>query len=495
MRRAWRTAAVAFISVVALPLVINLVSNKIPVSSSWVPVIAIVAAVLVIVLVVDAVRKPDSGGPPLGGLPRTGRTVGWLARKARRWLRSHAGTVTGSGVILVAVAFVVVACTNGWLTPAVSPSSNTAGRCDVPAGEPLAVAVSGRANSPQYSDSRPLESILFNVVAPDQPRAITLVNVDGAPRVVGDAGPAPDRRTARGDYQDELQRYLTSFVDQAKNVRADHPEVDVLTALDTAARAVHATSDEGLVVLIDSGLSTTGSVDFTVPGMTYAEPSDVTDFLQKNDLLPDFRGITVVLIGVGEVAPPQQVLLPGQRDRLADIWTHVLSTAGARCVTLIDQPRLTDAPTDVPPVTAVPLPPAPAFTPPPVGVPGKDLVLPNDDSTGFMPDTDELLDPAKARRLLIPVADWLAEDPTRRVTITGTTADFGSREDQVAVSKRRADTIAALLEDLDVPSNQLTTVGVGSDFPEYVTDTGPRGEVLPAQAGANRTVRISFGIA
>jgi outer membrane protein OmpA-like peptidoglycan-associated protein len=130
-------------------------------------------------------------------------------------------------------------------------------------------------------------------------------------------------------------------------------------------------------------------------------------------------------------------------------------------VTLIDQPRLTDAPTGVPLVTAVPLPSASAFAPPLVGAPGKDLVLPNDDLTRFAPNSYELLDPAKARRVLTPVADWLAEDPTRRVTLTGTTDDFGSREGQVALSKRRADAVAALLEDFDVSATSSRPSGSG----------------------------------
>jgi outer membrane protein OmpA-like peptidoglycan-associated protein len=78
------------------------------------------------------------------------------------------------------------------------------------------------------------------------------------------------------------------------------------------------------------------------------------------------------------------------------------------------------------------------------------------------------------------------------VRVIGTTADVGSKEMQVQLSTARAESVARLLVELDVPKTRITASGVGSSFPEYVPDHGPDGQILPGPAQQNRTVRIDF---
>lgn len=93
--------------------------------------------------------------------------------------------------------------------------------------------------------------------------------------------------------------------------------------------------------------------------------------------------------------------------------------------------------------------------------------------------------------MLKPFAQLLADDRSRRVTLTGTTARVGSREGQIALATERAVAVQNILVELGADPGQIDTVGVGSYFPEYITDHDPAGVLLPGPAQQNRTVRIT----
>jgi hypothetical protein len=174
-------------------------------------------------------------------------------------------------------------------------------------------------------------------------------------------------------------------------------------------------------VLVDSGLSTTGVVDFRTAGTLDAPAEEVVTYLQDHSALPNFQGLTVFLVGFGETAPPQEPLLPGQRAHLVEIWSAIVKAGGAVCATAIDRPRTTGAPNDVPPVAIVPIPKVPSFTPGQTNV----LLLPSDPLTGFQ--TDEAFLPSSA--VFVDSAE-----------------------------------VADVLVDLGVPAEQITSRGVGSQF-------------------------------
>ena len=70
--------------------------------------------------------------------------------------------------------------------------------------------------------------------------------------------------------------------------------------------------------------------------------------------------------------------------------------------------------------------------------------------------------------MLEPIAEQLAAAAGARVTLTGTTADVGDAQGQVALSlATRAGGACQFLVDLGVPASSMTAVGLGSDFPGY----------------------------
>jgi OOP family OmpA-OmpF porin len=357
--------------------------------------------------------------------------------------------------------------------------------CPVPVA-PMAFAVSGRANSPEPGLPQAVQdattSVLTRSVDQDYRPRITLINVDGRPVSAGSDTFTSDAGNGIA-AEDDRNNFLDGFGKALTGLRAQTPEVDVLTALDLAGRSAGG-QRPGTVVLVDSGLSTVAPLDFRQPGLLDAPPSETVDALRANNALPGLQGETVVLAGLGDVATPQPALSPAQRSSLVALWTAIAQAGGASCVAVVDEPRGGDAPSDVPAVSVVDVPPPPTITP------GRATTLPDDNSVGFQPDTAEFRDRNAARAVLTPFAQYVAAAPNNRLALTGTSARAGTPEGQIDLSTRRAEAVKALLVELGAPADRITTRGVGSQFPGYVNDVGPDGRQLPGPASQNRTVIV-----
>ncbi|MHC1560714.1 OmpA family protein [Actinomycetospora sp. C-140] len=357
--------------------------------------------------------------------------------------------------------------------------------CPVPVG-PMAFAVSGRANSPSPGLPQAVQDATVSVLSRSvdqgyRPR-ITLIDVDGRPTTAGSDTYSSDAGNGIA-AEDDRNNFLSGFGDALTGVRAQQPEVDVLTALDLAGRSAGG-QRPGTVVLVDSGLSTVNPLDFRQRGLLDAPPAETVEALRAANALPGLQGETVVLAGLGDVAEPQAALSPAQRSSLVALWTAIAQAGGASCVAVVDEPRGGDAPDDVPPVSTVDVPPPPTITP------GQATALPDDNSVGFQPDTAEFRDRNAARAVLTPFAQFVTAAPNNRLALTGTSARAGTLPGQIDLSTRRAEAVKSLLVDLGAPADRVTTRGVGSEFPGYVNDVGPDGRQLPGPASANRTVIV-----
>jgi OmpA-OmpF porin, OOP family len=357
--------------------------------------------------------------------------------------------------------------------------------CVMPAG-PLVVAMSRRANSPgDLPDpvKRIVQRFIISIPAGVTGPKLSLINVDGRPYVARSGQFYSDAGNTQA-HQDDQQNFLVGFLNEAAAMRAREPEVDILAALDKAGIPAGRPA-AGTVVLADSGLSTTGVLDFSQQGVLDASADELVSFLRTTNALPDLHGLTVMLVGIGEVARPQQELGP-RKKHLVELWTKIAEASGAACVASIEVTRSDDPLTgDVKPVKLVPIPP------PAVYEPHKPFVLPDAGEVGFQEGKAEFRDIEAARRVLQPIAAQLKVEPTYHLQLTGTTARWGPRDDQLRLAKERAETVKRELVELGAAPSQIETRGVGSYFPQYVPDIGPSGVQLPGPAQQNRTVRIA----
>ena len=175
----------------------------------------------------------------------------------------------------------VAGCSSGEDTAGGGFSGGAGGAlsCPVPVG-PLAFAVSGRSNSPEPGLPQAVQdatvSVLTRAVDEGYEPRVTLVNVDGRPTSAGSDTFSTDAGNGIA-AEDDRNQFLNGFGEAVTGLRAQTPEVDVLTALDLAGRSAGSGGQggnrPGTVVLVDSGLSTVAPLDFRQRGLLDAPPA------------------------------------------------------------------------------------------------------------------------------------------------------------------------------------------------------------------------------
>ncbi|WP_079054374.1 OmpA family protein [Streptomyces graminilatus] len=367
--------------------------------------------------------------------------------------------------------------------------SGRAARCTAPDGLALVVGVHRGVPAPPPADdlTPALKCAITETIRAERP--VRLVLAGGHPRVISPDFESVKDGTLAEQGSNWVQDNMRKLNAEVARARPDAPGVDALEALAVAADALRsAGSERPELVLVDAGLNDHGALDFTVPGMLAADPSETAEAMRDSGNLPKkLRGTTVNLVGLGFTAPPQQELGDRWRSNLTDIYKEVLRAAGAQVTTT---PRPTQGSSVHTPhtvkVARVPR------TEPIEPEPGDTIVFRGDSQVRFEPNSLEFVDEKAAIRALEPIAQWLSADRSRHARLVGTTADVDLMSRQVRFSRQRADRVADLLIELGASARQLSTRGVGSAFPAYVPDHDAAGNLLSAPAALNRSVRIAL---
>ena len=358
--------------------------------------------------------------------------------------------------------------------------------CATDTSVPFAAAIGARANSDNPRLPGSVADLMVATARGGQ--EVTLIRADGEPGVVYEKTFAPD--VANGPAADkEFEPFVANLrAIFADATHAEHADAATLSALTLAGRAV---PSGGNVVLVDSGLQTTSPLRFQdeTANLLDADPADIVAQLKKQDMLPDLFGRHVVLIGLGNTAPPQPTLNTRQFRKVTAIWTAIAKAGGAACVQVLDDPGTNTAVPEVPPVTVVRLP-----EPPPPPKPCGETVLGERNNVGFVRDKAIFLDEQAARETIQQVADVM-RDGRQTAELVGTTANVGTPAGQVALSKQRANAVQQVLVEMGIDPQRLRTVGLGSRFDGYVPDHGPDGSLLPGPAAQNRKVIIRLSCA
>lgn len=270
---------------------------------------------------------------------------------------------------------------------------------------------------------------------------------------------------------------------------------DLYSALHLAAGQLASIgATERYLLVLSSGLNDRGQLAFTQPGALGAQPSERIDSLKTQGPLPSLQGAKASLVGVGYSTTPQQPLDPASRSLVVSTYTSLLQASGAE-VTVDPWPMQGDAidtqGKTVEPVTLeVPVPPTVA----PKSCTPQIQVFTQAGGVKFVADEASFIDPTTAQKTLLPVVEWLTADPTlRSVDISGTTARWGHKDNQITVGLRRAEAVRALLLEAGVQDTQIGTIeGLGSYFPEYQQDVDPSGRQIPEPAALNRSIRLTL---
>ncbi|GAA2359275.1 hypothetical protein [Dactylosporangium salmoneum] len=347
-------------------------------------------------------------------------------------------------------------------------------------GNAFAVVVGAHANSPHPALVSGAGSLIDAAVAGGS-RASIVVS-DGQPSLKGPVSLAASGNNAEARKK-STAALSSSFAAKVIAARATAPENDLLGAISLAARATSGGTGTRTLLVIDSGLQTVAPLRFQDPGVLGADPADVAESLASAHALPDLKGVTVLLSGIGDTAAPQEPLSTAQRANLVAIWTAVLQRAGAE-VTVRDEPLSGAAADGLPAVTTVTLPVAQTFAT--IGTSPTTTVDLGQETVAFLPDQAVYRDPAAVQQTLKPLAEKIIAGHLL-VSLTGATA---GNSDGLALSRQRAEAVKQTLVGLGVDPATITCSGLGSKAPGHVPDTDASGHLLPGPAAQNRKVIV-----
>lgn len=326
---------------------------------------------------------------------------------------------------------------------------------------------------------------------------ISVINVDGNVEMVLAKSYDIDERfkgASVNRLKADARAKTENFIKTLQNVIADDPEVDYLEGFRLAVRSL--ASLEGYtskrIVVLGSGLSTTGVLDFR-NNLLSAEASVIADILEEKEALPDFSYITVDWQQMGDTAEPQKALLPNQKKRLQEIWSNIIERTGGKVT--FDQfiPSPVDESIEYPAVSVVEL---PADTP--VNFDSAEfesqisessefatpVILPEDEVC-FKADSAEFCSPDKAMETIRLIAEYmLYENSSISLLLAGCIAGDSDSEEGYLLSLQRAEMVKKALIKLNVPAERLVTRGLGCSDPWHIPGIGYKDKL----AAQNRKV-------
>jgi len=352
--------------------------------------------------------------------------------------------------------------------------------CPSDTAKPLTLVVGARMGSPV--PALPPEVTTLIEAAVPQSQRLQVVRIDGQPTV---ALNADVKITSKNDdrRKREIAGHVEGITTFVAGMKPKQPEANVLGALAEAGRV---TPEGGTIVLMDSGLATSGALSYRDDSMFDVLASDEVAYLKAQSQLPDLKGRSVVLVGLGGTAEPQAELDNALRGRVEELWKTVVSVSGAACVDSVGIASRRNALDTTVPVTQIALPKKEETI-----VDCGTTVLRDSGAVGFVPDQADLRDRGAAESTLQQLVDQVAKG-RQKVLLIGNTATVGPEQGLRDLSKARAETVKAILVQKGVAADRITTRGDGASGPNHENDLGPGGVLLPGPAARNRSVVVNL---
>lgn len=290
------------------------------------------------------------------------------------------------------------------------------------------------------------------------------------------------------EYTQQVMDFLRSDATKAVN-----PEVDLLEAIKEAERELHDVDiEEKYIVIKDPCTPTAGRINLMRFDLNTADITGYVKALKAQEgILPDLTGTKIIIVGLGDVAEPQQ--MPDTTfPKVKKMWSEVFVACGVTDENLMftvsasgTQPQLYyEGESGYPYVSVI------NFTPIEIS---DGLVLPD---VGFQPNSAEMLDEAKAKITLEKYADamirFFNENDDVKLYLLGTTATMIQHgTGDIELSKQRSNKLKKVLVELDVPADRLEVYGVGAKVPEHLrTNEFHDGKFDSGLAQANRKATV-----
>lgn len=316
-----------------------------------------------------------------------------------------------------------------------------------------------------------------------------LTLIDGSPKLVKSfESPKPKAMLTPSKKQDILNTQFEEINTFIGGLRPQAPECDILKAINISADNLADKGGVKSLVIMDSGLSTTGLLDFRSADVASLRIDEIIGALQSKKAIPNLEGVDVSWYGMGQTTDPQIEPSSEYKYVLEELWTAILKEAGAKSVHIARE-SLEDVEldrSDFPKVS-------------PVDCKLEESVIASLDEPmvfgqekiKFKSDSAELLtDKKDVEARLKPIVDFMNENSREKILLAGTTAKYGSQKSCEDLSFKRCETIKTILVSMGIEEERIRLLGLGYENPFYQNDLKADGSQDEVLAVKNRTVIV-----
>lgn len=292
---------------------------------------------------------------------------------------------------------------------------------------------------------------------------VSAVIVDGKPEVdcnfeVKHPGKNIDDAKRKQLAKNNTNSILTSIAES----KAVEPEIDTLKAISVSANALNAgnTNNKKTMVIVDSGLSTTGLLNFAEKNLFETSVDNIINQLKEKHALPDLEDIDILWIGIGEVSGSQEQLTSNNKYYLEQLWAGILEAGGAKTVTFDTSPLSGANNSELPNCSIVPI----VEDSLDIDANNMPAIIKFGENTSvkFIGDKAEFIDIEAAQEDMEPIAKYLIANPEKTMYVCGMTATVGNNPDAgKGLSLDRANACKTVLINMGVNETQLTCIGLG----------------------------------
>lgn len=264
------------------------------------------------------------------------------------------------------------------------------------------------------------------------------------------------------------KKYLEALPEKLANKYANDEEVDTLEAFFVASNYFEQVSNatERRIIVVDSGLTTTGALDFIKndnlnsilkqnEDLSEDQLNSFIDELYENKEIPDLSNTKILWYGLGQVGENQQELSKKQINNLKLLWKKILEQSGVSDIDFItvneSNSLISNNAMQLPTVSTV------FFN---------EAIAMNDDSLGFKEDSEEFTNDSNEIRTEL-LSGFVNEGIRNGLLIVGTTSTGGGSSDGIELSNKRAQAVKDELVKLGVPSNKIKILGLGVKSHKY----------------------------
>lgn len=372
--------------------------------------------------------------------------------------------------------------------------------CSDTENEEIALAVVGspHSNEPSFPlNAASIKDELYNCCYTYG--SVSFISCDGNPKVVYQTDiPKPEKSgLSKNKKKTIANNYTSQLIKELSNLRSGVSEVDTLKSITYASKTLSSSSEgaDKVLVVMDSGLSTVGYLDFT-KGLLYADTDAIVEALVKAEAIPDLSNVNVLWMYLGQTAAPQQELSESQKHKLEEIWRAILVAGGAKSMEFVSDIASDEPDNSLPSVSVVDVQnrtcEIESNGEEPIEMvikPSIETIVLDNTSVRFVGDKAEFVDYEEASNVLKQYAELLLEYPDNKVYVIGTTAT-GGKDFCNELSVNRANAVCKVLVSYGVPKTQLIPMGMGYSDPWHIDDVDETGKQIEQYACQNRKVLI-----